>query len=253
MPPSRPRVLVTCDRRDGEPSDSAWVSGAPRADAPAPDAASGRVRPRRAEVHVQESLVMHLRAAGALPLLVPPDEAPDVEALLAVADAVVLTGGAHDLHPRHYGQAIVARIGRVDEARAGLELPLARACLARDLPVLGICGGMQAMVVATGGTLVQDLATQRPGALEHEQVEDPATPGHAVRAWGPLGGLVGEAVNSTHHQAVDLPGAFEVCAVAPDGVIEGVYAPGHRFALGVQWHPELLDGRLFEALARAAR
>lgn len=253
MPPSRPRVLVTCDRRNGGPPGSEGVSGALRVDGSGPVAASGRVRPRRAEVHVQESLVMHLRAAGALPLLVPPDEAPDVEALLAIADAVVITGGAHDLHPRHYGQAIVARIGRVDEARAGLELPLARACLARDLPVLGICGGMQAMVVATGGTLVQDLATQRPSALEHEQVEDPATPGHAVRAWGPLMGLVGEAVNSTHHQAVDGPGAFEVCAVAPDGVVEGVYAPGHRFALGVQWHPELLDGRLFAALVRAAR
>jgi putative glutamine amidotransferase len=234
----RPRVLVTCDRRDGGP--------------PTPDAP--RVRPRRAEALLNEVIVAHLRAAGATPLLVPPvheGEPPDIDGLLAIADGVVITGGAHDLHPRHYGQPILARVGPIDEARAALELPLARACLDRGVPILGVCGGMQAMVVAMGGTLVQDLRTQRPEAGDHEQSSDPATPWHPVRAWGPLTGAVGPAVNSTHHQAIDALGPFEVCAEAPDGVIEGVHLPAHPFAVGVQWHPELVEGGVYARFVQA--
>lgn len=240
-----PRVLVTCDRRDGGP----------------PAVGTPRVRPKRAEAYVNEAIVRHVRCSGAQVLLVPAGD-PDPEALLDMADAIVVTGGAHDIHPRHYGQAVHARIDRVDDARADMELALLRACAARDLPVLGLCGGMQALAVALGGTLLQDIRTARPDALDHEQPDDPALPGHEVRAWGPLAGRVGPGVNSTHHQAVDATGPLEVCAVAPDGVIEALYLPGHRFAVGVQWHPELLgldvpgarpDPRLFEALVEAAR
>jgi putative glutamine amidotransferase len=241
-----PLVLITCDRRDAGP--------------PA-DPAARRHRPRRAEAYVNEALVDQLRACGARVLLVPAGDAAP-EALLDRADAVVVTGGAHDIHPRHYGQAVTARIDRVEDARVGMELALLRACVAHDVPLLGLCGGMQALAVALGGTLVQDIRTSRPDALDHEQPQDPALPGHPLRAWGPLAGRVGSAVNSTHHQAVDATGPLEVCAVAPDGVIEAVHLPGHRFALGVQWHPELLgvgiegartDTRILEALVAAAR
>jgi hypothetical protein len=85
------------------------------------------VRPLRAQVILAESIVTHLRAAGALVLLAPPDEAPGVDALLEGIDGVVITGGAHDIHPRHYGQDVTARLDRVEEGRAGLELPLAYA------------------------------------------------------------------------------------------------------------------------------
>lgn len=207
-----------------------------------------RVRPLRAQVFLNEALVARVREAGGIPVLLPPGGGDDLEAILSVVRGVVITGGAMDIHPRHYGQDVLARLDRVEEARTALELPLARACAERGLPLLGICGGMQALAVALGGTLVQDIRTQVPGALDHEQATDPATPGHLLEATGRWAALVGPAVNSTHHQAVANVGPLDVFAYAPDGIIEAVALPGHPYYLGVQWHPELLDGRLFAAL-----
>ena len=229
-----PLIAITCDRRDAGPAP-AVVPGA-------------RVRPPLAQVYVNELLVARVRAAGGVPVLLPPGGAEDVDAILGFVAGVIVTGGAMDIHPRHYGQDVVARLDRVEEARTALELPLARACAARGVPLLGICGGMQALAVALGGTLVQDIGTQVPGALQHEQPTDPATPWHPIEATGPWAALVGPGVNSTHHQAVSDPGPLDVFARAPDGVVEAVSLPGHPFCLGVQWHPELLDGRLFAAL-----
>lgn len=187
-------------------------------------------------------------------MLLPPGDAAAAVELLDTVRAVVVTGGAVDLHPRHYGQAVLGRLDRVDEDRAALELTLARAAVDRGLPFLGVCGGMQTLAVALGGTLVQDIATARPGALEHEQPTDPATPWHPLvdvdprwARWFP------PAVNSTHHQAVDRPGPLAVVARAPDGIVEAVVLPDHPFCLGVQWHPEHLDGAVFTALVDQAR
>lgn len=229
--PPRPRVLVTTDRRD------------PTAGPSSPPA--GRVRPARAEIVLKEAVVDVVRAAGGLPLLLPPGALSplDLRALLADVHAVIVTGGAFDIHPRHYGQAIQGRLDRVDEARTGLELPLCAACLAEGVPVLGICGGMQALAVAAGGSLVQDIGAQVVGALEHEQPTDPAQPWHPVELEGALAAALGPRVevNSTHHQAVADPGVLAVVGRAPDGVVEAVALPGHPFAVGVQWHPELLS------------
>lgn len=233
---TRPFVAVSCDRRAG---------------GPAPD--GPRVRPRRAEVWVAETTVAHLRAAGAQVLLLPPGDPAIVPGLLERVDAVVLTGGAFDIHPRHYGQDVAARLDRVDEDRTALELSLALACAERGTPLLGVCGGMQALAVALGGTLLQDIRAADPTALDHEQPTDPAEAWHPLLAEGRLAGLVGAAVNSTHHQAVADPGPLRVIGRAPDGVVEAVELAGHPFCLGVQWHPELLDGRLFAALVRAVR
>lgn len=237
-----PRVLITTDRRDLGPAPG-----------------SPRVRPARPEIVLKEAVVAAVRAAGGLPLLVPPGcpSADDLQAILAVADAVVITGGAFDIHPSHYGQAVSARLDRVDRARTGLELPLCRACLDQAVPVLGVCGGMQALAVAAGGTLVQDIGSQVQGALEHEQPTDPVQPWHAVGLSGALAAAMGAEiqVNSTHHQAVDDAGAFQIVGRSPDGVIEAIRHPGHPFALGVQWHPELLAHGLapYRMLVAAAR
>ncbi len=232
-----PVVLVTADRRRGEGLG------------PGP-----RVRPVRDQVWVLEAYVHAVREAGGLPLVLPPGPA-DPAALLAVAHAVVLTGGEFDIHPSLYGQAPTGRIDRVEADRTELELELARTCVDRRVPVLGVCGGMQVLAVATGGTLVQDL----PAALGHEQANDPAQPSHRVvfthDDHASALGLAREVeVNSTHHQAVDLPGAFQIVARSPDGVAEAVVDPRHPFAWGVQWHPELIGQQgPYERLVAAAQ
>lgn len=218
-----PIVLVTMDRGEGEDGEEARICA---------------------------SYVDAVRAVGGQPWLVPPGETR-LEALLGAADAVVITGGAFDIHPRHYGQSIEARIDRVEDSRTELELALARRALAADLPVLGVCGGMQVLAVAAGGSLIQDL----PAEPAHEQPTSPAEPWHAVSVTGGLAAWMGDEVkvNSTHHQAVDDPGAgFVVEGVSPDGVTEAIRHRHHRFAVGVQWHPERLgDVRLYEALLAA--
>lgn len=215
------------------------------------------MRPRRPETYVVEAYVESVRRAGGIPLVLPAGE-EDAAALLDRVDGVLLTGGHFDIHPSHYGGVVSGRLDRVDEGRTHAELALALACLDRDLPILGVCGGMQALVVAAGGTLIQDLPKPRPGdpeGIDHEQPHDPAKPAHVVTVTAPASQWLGESIpaNSTHHQAVDRPGAGLVtCGWAPDGVVEVVASPTHRFVLGVQWHPELL-GQLqpYQALLEA--
>lgn len=220
-----PLILVSCDRRNEGPTHASPV----------------RIRPPRPEVFVGENVVTRLRVAGARVVLLPPGE--DGVALLHHVDGVVITGGAFDIHPRHYGADVNARLDRVEEGRTGTELALAAACAERNIPLLGICGGMQAMAVALGGTLRQHVEN-------HEQPTDPALPWHALETTHPL---LPSAVNSTHHQAVDNPGKLSIIARAPDGVAEAVAAAEKRFFLGVQWHPELSDGPLFSAFVNAAK
>jgi putative glutamine amidotransferase len=233
-----PIVLLTTDRRDGAP--------------PRP---GRRIRPRLPEAWIAETYVDAVRGAGGLPVLLPPGPV-DVQRLLDRVDAVVLTGGDFDIHPSHYGAQVSARLDRVEPARTALELVLARAALDRGLPLLGICGGMQALAVAAGGTLLQDVATDVPGALEHEQPTDPAEPWHPVRVHAPADRWLGSLVqaNSTHHQAVAEPGAdLAICGTSDDGVAEVIAGTGAPFVLGVQWHPERLgDLAPYRALIGAA-
>ncbi len=240
-----PRIVaVTCDRKAG-------------AAAVGPNAA-GRIRPTRALVFVQQSIVDALVRLGCEPVLVPPAEREPgelVEWLLTHVQGVVLTGGPHDLDPAHYGSAATTKLRRVDAGRDALELALARGAWERRLPLLGVCGGMQAMTVAVGGTLLQDIRTHVAGALEHEQPTDPAEPWHDV---GLDDGHLRRAfasdrirVNSTHHQAVDDPGPLRIVGRAPDGIVEAVESDEHPFFVGVEWHPELLDPVPYAALAAA--
>jgi putative glutamine amidotransferase len=229
------RVLVTTDRQDG----GGFLDGP-------------RVRPRHPRAWVKEAVIDAVRQAGGVPLLLPPGET-DLEAALEGIHAVVITGGDFDIHPRHYKAEPHPKLGNTDDKRTATELALATLALDNDIRVLGICGGMQALAVAAGGTLVQDIEADVPGAAEHQQPTDPSEGWHrlVVRP-GMLRRLIGPTpvVNSTHHQAVDQPGGLRVAALAEDGVVEAVEAPDHRFCLGVQWHPELLgtQGRLFRAL-----
>jgi len=216
---------------------------------------------------LRENYCAAVSSAGGLPQLLPhePDQA---EAYANRLDGLLVTGGDFDVDPALFGDDTRHASITTKDRRTAFELALTRAALARDLPVLGICGGQQLLHVALGGRLIQHIADGVPGALEHEQPNPRNEPGHAVRiAPGTLlhriCGCEVMQVNSAHHQAAKEPtdnidgiGGIVVNARAPDGVIEGIEAPAYRFCLGVQWHPEYgvaeRDAAIFEAFVAAA-
>jgi putative glutamine amidotransferase len=209
---------------------------------------------------IRQNYAEAIAAAGGLPVTLP-HEAALAEAYLDRLDALVVTGGAFDVDPALYGDASRHATVVLKEGRTASELALTRGALARGMPVLGICGGEQLLAVVLGGTLIQHIPDSVPDALPHEQPNPRHEAGHTVSivAGTLLHRIVGVgemAVNSSHHQAVASPGPHAVVnALAPDGVIEGVEDPRHRFCLGVQWHPEFLidhgDRRIFDALIAA--
>jgi putative glutamine amidotransferase len=238
----KPVVLITADRRE-----------------PSGFHVSPRIRPKRPECWVYEAYLEAVRRAGGLPLVVPPGDS-DLERLLAIADGVLLTGGDMDIHPSWYGEDVQGRLDRVEPSRTDLEIRLAQACLAQGVPVLGVCGGMQVLAVASGGSLIQDLpvpSAEAPDRIQHEQPTDPAKASHVIRVEPPAAMWLGQEVwvNSTHHQAVKDPGTGLVaCGWSPDGVVEVIASAGPNFALGVQWHPEILGQEgAYVALTTAAR
>jgi putative glutamine amidotransferase len=185
--------------------------------------------------------------AGGLPMVLPySEDASCIDAYLERISGLLVTGGAFDIPPEDYGEERNEGMGKEKPGRTRFEAALMEAALARQMPVLGICGGMQLLNVICKGTLFQDIHREVPNAHPHEQTHDRTQPQHPIEiSEGTLlGELLGTGqlmVNSTHHQAVKAPGeGLVVSAVAPDGVVEAIELPSHPFAVGVQWHPELL-------------
>src|SRR3954451_16156698 len=216
-----------------------------------------------ARLALRLSYTQAVQEAGGLAVVVPAHGyVDDTAALLDRLDGLLFSGGP-DLDPAVYGQNPHPQLGPdVDRVSDEYELALLRGVAERDLPVLGICRGMQALNVSRGGTLCQHLPDVT--ALDHLQDHEPFVPAHpVVVAPGSLlsdvAGATALSVNSFHHQAADTIGAgLEVCALAPDGTVEALWDPAARFCLGVQWHVELLthDARhaaLVEGLVTAAR
>jgi putative glutamine amidotransferase len=203
-----------------------------------------------------------VQEAGGIAVVVPAHGyRDDTAALLDRLDGLVFSGGP-DLDPATYRQARHPQLGPdVDRISDEYELALLAAAAERDLPLLGICRGMQALNVSRGGTLHQHLPDITD--VEHRQGDAPFAPAHGVTvARGSqlhrLARTTELAVNSYHHQAVARIGTgLTVCATAADGTIEAVSDPSARFCLGVQWHPETLSHRpehaaLFQSLVDAA-
>ena len=227
----------------------------------------GSTRPRIAVTRGARAVTSYrlaLETAGADVVEIGPG-ARQPEALLQDLDGLLLPGGP-DIAPQLYGESTTHRSVEVDPERDALELPLVRAALVRGMPILGVCRGIQTLNVAAGGTLWQDLPSQRPSRVVHKEplegrnrrqllhavVVEPSAHLRVI-----LGGGT-QMVNSIHHQAVRDPAAgFVPVAAAPDGTIEAIEAIHHAFVLGVQWHPEELcddpaEARLFAALCAAA-
>jgi putative glutamine amidotransferase len=153
----------------------------------------------------------------------------------------------------------------MSEERAQLELGLSKLAFRHGLPTLGICGGMQSMNVALGGTLIQDIPSQMATKIQHRPSKSATKTAHLIRIepnslLRRIAKMPSIQVNSSHHQSVkSVPASFQVSAIAPDGVIEAIEASTHPFWLGVQWHPEYLyrqnvvQKRVFSALIKAAR
>ncbi len=197
-----------------------------------------------------------INRAGGVPVLLPPasDDPDRAAAVVARLDGLVISGGA-DVDPAQYGEEPHPLTVKVRPDRDAWELALLTSAAAANLPTLGVCRGMQVMAVAAGGTLDQhtpDLVghdEHNPGADGFGDIEVRTDGSSALRSI--LGPSV--TVRCHHHQSVRAHPGYVATAWAADGTLEAMEAPGVRFCLGVQWHPEMgRDQRLFDALVTAA-
>ena len=197
------------------------------------------------KVRLSLNYVRSLEGAGLIPLAVPPLANPAHAAeILDAAGGLLLTGG-EDVDPKLYGAPAHPKLGAINPTRDATELALFNVARERQLPVLAICRGIQLLNVACGGTLYQDLPSERPSNVQHDQPNDRSARTHdvTITAGSRLAaatGAVAMAVNSYHHQAAARLGAgLRVTATATDGVIEGIESTDPDWwMLSVQWHPE---------------
>ncbi len=214
-------------------------------------------------VRLSSNYVRSIEGAGLVPLIVPPLTTPaQAVEILDACGGLLLTGG-EDVDPARYGAVAHPTTGAPNVLRDATELALLAAASARRLPVLAVCRGIQLVNVAMGGTLIQDIPSQRPSAVEHDQAAARAARSHAVSiAPNSLLAAATETremqVNSYHHQAVDrLASGLRVVATAEDGLIEAAEVEDPAWWLiAVQWHPEDLttdakawDRGIFRAFA----
>lgn len=221
-------------------------------------------------VKLNAQYIASVEGPGGTALLITPVHDPrSVERIVGAAHALVLTGG-EDVDPTRYGQEPHPALGDVSPERDATEFAALEAAIRRGIPVLAICRGMQLLNVAMGGTLFQDLPTQRRNGVIHEQ-EAPVTQrwhGATVADESGIAAIFSTRelfINSFHHQGVDRVGeGLRACVWAEDGLVEGVEGIGSAWMYGVQWHPERgeaeapddqrsPDRRLFWALIQAAR
>jgi putative glutamine amidotransferase len=199
--------------------------------------------------------------AGGVPLALA-NEASLVEAYLDTIDGLIVTGGAFDVDPALFGASDIHEKVDLKPDRTDFEMAITKGALARDMPVLGICGGQQLLHVVLGGKLIQHIPDTIDTDINHEQPNPRDEAGHSitVKAGTMLHKIVGATemnVNSAHHQAaLDEPDGVVINARAKDGVIEGMEAPAYKFCLGVEWHPEFEidpgDAKILKAFVEAS-
>ncbi len=182
--------------------------------------------------------------AGGIPVIFPLINDVDIiRQMVSSVQGVLLTGG-HDVNPALYGEEPIPECGKSNPERDFMERIILDLALQNDIPVLGICRGIQFLNVFLGGTLYQDLPTQHPSKIEHHQMPPYSKPIHRVKIKSDCGlsellDVKSFKVNSYHHQAIkDLADDLKVMAVSEDKIIEAVEMPGKKFVWAVQWHPE---------------
>jgi putative glutamine amidotransferase len=195
-----------------------------------------------------------LEKFGALPVLLPYTN--DIESQIDIIDGLLIPGADEDINPKFYGQKIKSSRVKTNDTRALYELALVKEVLKRDIPVFGICNGLQILNVSLGGTLIQNIPDVHKSNINHEQPYPTCSPTHdiIINDGSLLSRLTKEKrvkVNTTHHQAIDeIADSLVVAASATDGIIEEVESKDHKFLIGVQWHSEYqnseLDKNLFK-------
>lgn len=205
--------------------------------------------------------------AGGIPVILPL-HIQNIERLLDSLDGIVFSGGG-DIEAPRFGQENHEAAGGFDDERDTFEIHLMQSAFERDLPILAICRGIQVMNVARGGDLIQDIPSQTGSDMKHNQraegsgEHDVFQTTTVLNGDNPVTAAFGEGsatINSFHHQSIGTiaPG-LEVVATADDGIVEAVFAPDKRYAVGTQWHPERLAAQhaehqeLFNQIVNAAR
>lgn len=188
-----------------------------------------------------------VEAAGGLPVHIPLIPRPGfISGVMAELDGLLLPGSDSDVDPLRYGREPHPKLGHVHPEKDETDLLALAEVEKSAMPLFAICFGVQSLNVSRGGTLIQDIVSQHPNAIKHEQGVPRDRHSHRVRLLedsrlGQLAGSESAPVNSHHHQAIEALGKELVAtAWAPDGIVEAVEDPrGDRFVVGVQWHPEL--------------
>lgn len=213
---------------------------------------------------VRREFITEIERAGGAPLIVAAGEAVSIQDIFPIMDGLYLTGG-DDIHPSFYGEEIAPHYnGILDMPRDQLERELILYAIEHNVPIFGICRGMQALNVFLGGSLYQDINEEHEGALEHRPANTERgalTHPITIKEGSIIANIIGKEgfmVNSIHHQAVKGLGKDLVAsAVSPDGIIEAIELPNHPFAIGVEWHPEELKDEpskeLFKRFIEATR
>jgi putative glutamine amidotransferase len=188
-----------------------------------------------------------VESAGGLPIHIPLIPRPDfIRGVVADLDGLLLPGSNSDIDPQRYGREPHPQLGAVHPEKDETDLLALAEIEDLAMPVLAICFGAQSLNVSRGGTLIQDIVSQHPNAIKHEQGAPRSRHSHRVlllagSVLGHLASAESAPVNSHHHQAIETLGRELVAtAWAPDGIVEAVEDPrSDRFVVGVQWHPEL--------------
>ena len=210
--------------------------------------------------------VTAVERAGAIPFILPYAHMNTLRPLFGKRlHGVLMIGSGSDLNPRWYGESPLCSYPIMSDARSEFDIALAKTAWRAKLPLFGICGGMQTINVALGGSLIQDIATQCPLATNHKPDSPVDRTAHSVSVDpnSRLATIVGchrLRVNSCHHQALKtIAPQLAISATAPDGITEAIESTSQPFFVGVQWHPEHMyersvpDQRLFRAFVNASR
>ena len=200
---------------------------------------------KKGAYRMSPDFISGLSALGAIPIVLPSviDNDELLENAIALCDGIIFTGGP-DVRPSFFGEEIDPACGEISDERDAFELKLYKTVIDKDIPILGICRGAQVMNIAAGGNIYQDIYSNAGTRLVHHTLDGKRAFHNVTLADTSLKEMFGFSAdsfiaNSYHHQSVkELGEGYKAMAFSDDGLIEAIYMPDHRFAVGVQWHPE---------------